>query len=66
MEAFPPGTLFFDVEDVPVARIESPRFGYFAFDPYKRPFPVESVDRNGMMVSEEKFRELVARSQAAR
>lgn len=57
---FPPGTKFFDVEDVPVARIESPVFGYFAFDPNKRPFPVESVDRNGVLVSEEKFRELVA------
>jgi len=59
---FPPGTEFFDVEDIPVAFI--PSFGYFAFDPNKRPFPMSSVLRNGMRISEEEFRALVAKYQA--
>lgn len=65
-DKFPAGTEFFDVEDVPVARIESPEFGYFAFDPDKRSFPADSVYRNGVIVPEAEFREMVAREEAAR
>jgi len=61
---FPPGTKFFDVEDIPVARIPTPELGYFAFDPNKRFFPFSSVLRNGAEISEEKFRALVAKYQA--
>ena len=67
-DKFPEGTKFFDVEDVPVADIPTPEggSGFWAFDPDKRRFPGESVYRNGMMVRESAFREMVVREEEAR
>lgn len=60
---FPAGTLFFDVEGVPVSK--TPGWVVSAWDPDPRPFPILSMMRNGEWISEARFRQLVARCDPA-
>lgn len=60
--AFPDGSTFFDVEDVPVANVPLPNGGAYtaAFDPKGRLFDFSVALRNGAPVPESEFRSLAA------
>jgi hypothetical protein len=59
MPEFPSGTVFADVEGVPVSR--DPEFNCTAWDvPDGRRFSAASFAHNGTLISEDRFRELVS------
>jgi hypothetical protein len=63
-DKFPPGTIFADVEGVPVAEV--PGDSPWAWDKHEpRRFSSVSFDRNGTVVDEPAFRRLVARYQTS-
>lgn len=61
---FEPGTQFFDVEGLPVTVSEEGACRAWDY-PEPRKFPLSSVYRNGMPISEEKFRQLVEHDRTA-
>lgn len=59
-KSFPAGTTFSDVEDVPVSVLDFNATAWDSDEP--RRFPMDSVLRNGYVISEVEFRELVSGS----